>query len=86
MKTPQPTIASHQIAELSGLSHAEVLRDIRQALAHVGIDPQKFAGRFLGDDGERKTCFMLSRRECDLFVSNYGVALAWPSSADPLLN
>jgi phage regulator Rha-like protein len=64
-------MSSLEIAELTGKDHKHVLRDIRKILDEVGIDESKFGLVYLAGNGEKRICFNLPRRECDLVVSGY---------------
>jgi phage regulator Rha-like protein len=67
------TMSSLDIAELTGKNHADVMRDIRTTLEQDDRDASKFAGVYLGGNGQERPCYNLPRFECDLVVSGYSV-------------
>jgi anti-repressor protein len=72
VRTFQPfLLSSRAIAEITGKKHADVMRDMRTTLEQVDIDHSKFAGVYLGGNGQNRACYHLPRRECDLVVSGY---------------
>jgi len=66
-------MSSVEIAELTGKEHRNVMRDIRTVLEEAGIDESKFGRVYLGGNGQKRPCYHLPRRECDLVVSGYSV-------------
>ena len=70
-KIENATMSSLEISELTNKNHADVLRDIRNVLAEVGIDESKFAGIYIDKANREKPCFNLPRRECDLIIAGY---------------
>ena len=67
------TMSSVEIAAITGKNHADVMRDIRVTMEQAGIDESKFAGVYLGGNGQERPCYHLPRFECDLVVSGYSV-------------
>jgi len=66
-------MSSVMIAELTGKSHNNVMRDIRQTLTEAGIGLIKFESSYLNSQNKEQPCFHLPRFECDLVVSGYSV-------------
>lgn len=66
-------MSSVEIAEVTGKNHADVMRDIRTVLGQAEIDASRFAGVYLGGNGQERPCYHLPRLECDLVVSGYSV-------------
>ena len=60
-----------EIAELTGKTHDNVLKDIRRILSEVKIDHAVFGEIFLDSYKREQPCFNLPRMECDLVVSGY---------------
>jgi len=71
--TGTPTMSSLQIAEITGKSHTNVLRDIESILEQAEIDLIKFESIYPDTYGRNQKCYILPRRECDLVVSGYSV-------------
>lgn len=69
----QPTMSSREIAELTGKRHDHVMRDIRSVLDQLEIDHPNFGGVYMDAKGERRECFHLPRRECEILVTGYDV-------------
>ena len=67
------TISSVEIAQLTGKTHDNVIRDIRKTLQDNGQDVLKFEGIYLDAYKREKPCYNLPRFECDLVVSGYSV-------------
>ena len=60
-----------EIAESTGKTHDNVLKDIRRILSEVEIDLVQFNAIYLDVYKREKSCFNLPRMECDLVVSGY---------------
>lgn len=71
--TTAKTISSCEIAQLTGKSHDNVIRDIRKTLQDDGQDVLKFEGIYQDAYKRDKVCYHLPRFECDLVVSGYSV-------------
>ena len=59
------------IAELTGKTHDNVLKDIRRILSEVEIDLVQFNAIYLDAYKREQSCFNLPRLQCDLVVSGY---------------
>ncbi|WP_206191415.1 Rha family transcriptional regulator [Shewanella algae] len=68
-----PTMSSREIAELTGKTHANVCRDIRNMLAQLGADQISFESVYLDAKGEKRKEYSLPRRECEILVCGYDV-------------
>jgi len=73
--TPAESVrmSSLQIAEITGKSHKDVMRDIRTVLEQAEIDERRFALTYKDAANREKPCYTLPRRECDLVISGYSV-------------
>ncbi len=60
-----------EIAELTGKTHRNVLRDIKRILEEAEINLLRFEQVYLAGNGQEQPCFNLPRLECDLVVSGY---------------
>ena len=60
-----------EIAELTGKTHDNVLKDIRRILSEAEIDAVQFNAIYLDVYKREKYCFNLPKMECDLVVSGY---------------
>jgi Rha family phage regulatory protein len=60
-----------EIAELTGKTHNNVLKDIRRILDEAGIGAVRFDSSYLSEQNKTLPCFNLPRLECDLVVSGY---------------
>lgn len=69
------TMSSREIAELTGKSHTNVCRDIRNMLKTLGLDQLKFESVYLAGNGEQRRCFNLPKRETLILVSGYNVQM-----------
>jgi phage regulator Rha-like protein/phage antirepressor YoqD-like protein len=69
------TMSSHEIAELTGKRHDNVLRDIKGMLTALKIEASAFEGTYRDASGRSLSCFNLPRRECLILVSGYSVEL-----------
>ena len=67
------TMTSLEIAELTGSSHNDVMRDIEKALSELGIDHLKFQEGYLDSDNQQRKMYRLPRYECDVFIYRYSV-------------
>lgn len=70
-----PTMSSVDIAELTGKAHKNVIRDIREVLGGLKIEPSSFESSYLNAQGKSQPCFSLPKRECLILVSGYSVEL-----------
>ncbi|WP_345872739.1 Rha family transcriptional regulator [Shewanella algae] len=68
-----PTMSSREIAELTGKKHAHICRDIRSMLEQLGTNESKFGSVYLDTKGEKRTEYLLPRRECEILVCGYDV-------------
>lgn len=71
----EPTMSSVDIAELTGKAHKNVIRDIREVLGGLKIEPSSFEGTYANAQGKSQPCFNLPKRECLILVSGYSVEL-----------
>lgn len=69
------TMTSHEIAELTGKRHDNVMRDIRTMLEALKKDVISFEGIYLDAYGREKPCFKLDRELTLTLVSGYDIAL-----------
>ncbi len=60
-----------EIAELTGKTHNNIMKDIRRILDEAGIDAVRFDSVYLDGNGQERACYNLPRMECDLVVSGY---------------
>jgi len=67
------TMSSREIAELTGKNHADVLRDVRKMLIELEVDESRFAGVYLGGNGEQRKLFNLDREHTDCLLTGYSV-------------
>ena len=65
------TMSSMELAELTGMDHPSLMRDIRAILGEAGIDPHEYTGTYKDTQNEDELCFRLPRLECDLVVLGY---------------
>ena len=65
------TMSSRDIAELTGKNHADVLRDVRKMLLDLEMDESRFAGVYLGGNGEQRKLFNLDREHTDCLLTGY---------------
>jgi phage antirepressor YoqD-like protein len=65
------TMSSLEIAALTGKNHADVLRDVRKMLLELEIDESRFAGVYLGGNGEQRKLFNLDREHTDCLLTGY---------------
>lgn len=66
-------MSSLQIAEITGKTHGNVIRDIRETLEQAGIGLLKFEASYLNSQNKAQPCYHLPRRECDLVISGYSM-------------
>jgi len=66
---------SRDIAELTGKDHAHVCRDVRTMCAEIGLDESKFGSVYLAGNGEKRTCYIIPKRECLILASGYNIKL-----------
>ncbi|UNE54415.1 Rha family transcriptional regulator [Bartonella machadoae] len=69
------TMSSHEIAELCGKKHKNVMRDIKQIFNELKFEPVDFIGTYVDAKGENRPCYHLPKRECLILVSGYSTAL-----------
>lgn len=69
------TMSSREIAELTGKEHKNVIRDIRDLLSGLKIEPSEFEGTYKDVTGRTLPCFNLPKRECLVLVSGYSIEL-----------
>lgn len=69
------TMSSLEIAELCSKEHKNVIRDVRELLAGLKIEPSEFSGNYQDKTGRSLPCFNLPKRECLILVSGYSVEL-----------
>ncbi|MFY9291550.1 MAG: Rha family transcriptional regulator [Methylorubrum rhodinum] len=67
-------MSSLEIAERTGKSHDNVLRDIRVMLEALG-DGLKFEGIYRDRANRQKPCFHLPKRECLVLVTGYSIPM-----------
>lgn len=65
------TMSSQEIAALTGKNHADVLRDVRKMLLELEVDESRFAGVYLGGNGEQRKLFNLDREHTDCLLTGY---------------
>lgn len=66
-------MSSREIAELTGKTHANVCRDIRNMLAQLGADQISFESVYFDANNQQRTEYLLPRRECEILVCGYDV-------------
>ena len=66
-------MCSTEIAELTGKSHKDVMRDVRVMLEKLEIDERKFASTYFDSMNRSKPCYDLPRRECEILITGYDV-------------
>lgn len=69
--TTAQTMSSLEIAALTGKNHADVLRDVRKMLLELEVDESRFAGVYLGGNGEQRKLFNLDREHTDCLLTGY---------------
>lgn len=69
------TMSSLEIHELTGKSHAHVMRDIRKLLDELGIPESKFGSGYLDAQNQQRPCFNLPRREVDILLTGYSTTM-----------
>lgn len=73
-KTPA-TMASREIAELTGKAHFNVLVDIRKMLSELGEDELKFQGIYLDSMNRQQVEFHLDRELTETLLTGYSAVL-----------
>mgnify|MGYP000146103370 CR=1 FL=1 len=68
-------MTSHEIAELTGKRHDNVMADIRKMLSELGLDAPGFSGTYRTDRGNEYECFNLPKEETLCLVAGYSAAL-----------
>ncbi|WP_093984017.1 Rha family transcriptional regulator [Shewanella algae] len=73
-----PTMSSREIAELTGKTHANVCRDIRNMLEQLAVNSNlRYQQNHIVTDAcpqtKRISAYHLPRRECEILITNYDV-------------
>ncbi|WP_039761483.1 Rha family transcriptional regulator, partial [Bartonella queenslandensis] len=69
------TMSSIEIAEVCGKQHKNVMRDIKQIFSELKFEPAKFLSNYIDEQGKKRPCYHLPKRECLILVSGYSTAL-----------
>ena len=69
------TMSTLEIAELTGKSHKNVMRDTKSMLKELEIDVLKFEHIYLDSLNRQQKMFNLPKRECLILVSGYNLTL-----------
>lgn len=67
------TITSLEIAELTNRGHEFVRRDIRNMIRDAELNSALFKDTQLQPNGENVIVYILPRRECEIFISEYSL-------------
>lgn len=68
-------MSSREIAKLTGKRHDNVMSDIKKMLGDIGRHAPDFLGTYQTDRGNTYWCYNLPRRETDVLLTGYNVAL-----------
>ena len=68
------TMSSREVAELTNKRHGHVIRDIETMLEALGVDQSKFGSGYLDANNQRRKCYLLPYRECEILITGYDVA------------
>ena len=70
-----PTMSSKEIAELSGMQHKHILKDVRNMFNSLGIESAQFSANQKDYKGRSQPIFNLPKRECLILISGYNTQL-----------